>query len=158
MSETEAQWITMLEVIQVFNRYFRALDEKNFAIAHFRKIFTADAEVVRPNGAAMVGPDALLSSHEKSFARFQSTQHLVSGHDVTIDGARAALRANLVAMHVWANGQTDVNSLENFFLAGGVIEAQLTLTPEGWKISHLRNDNRWRAGAGFGSILRTDKL
>ena len=156
MAEKQAQWIAISEVTQVFNSYFRALDEKNFEVSHLQCIFTPDAEIIRPNGTAMVGPERIGNSHQESFARFRGSQHLLTGHDVTIDGEKAAVRANLVAMHLWANGQSDVNSPENYFLAGSVITAQLVNTPEGWRISRMESRVIWRGGS-FGNMLDTGK-
>jgi hypothetical protein len=156
MSEKQTQWIAVSEVTQVVNRYFRALDERNFEASHLQLIFTPDAEIIRPNGAATVGPEMIGNSHKESFARFESTQHLLIGPDVTIDGEKATMRANLVAMHLWANSKTKISSPEDFFLAGGVITAQLLHTPEGWKISHLENNIVWRGGS-FGNMLSTGR-
>src|SRR5215475_6771895 len=105
MSQKEAHWIAIFEVTQVFNSYFRALDEKNFEVSHLQQIFTPDAEVIRPNGGVTVGPEQIASSHKESMARFRGTQHLLVGHDVNIDGEKATARANLAGMHLWANGQ-----------------------------------------------------
>src|SRR6185295_16402173 len=54
----------------------------------------------RPNGASLIGPEAISASHENSFARFEGSQHLVTGHDISIQGNKATVRANLVAMHM----------------------------------------------------------
>jgi len=64
------------------------------------------------------------------------------------------VRANLVAIHLWANGQPDINSAENYFLAGGVITAQLLQSAQGWRISRIENHVIWRGGS-FGSMLQT---
>jgi hypothetical protein len=154
MAEKQAQWIIICEVTQVLNSYFRALDEKNFEVSHLQLIFTPDAEVIRPNGAVTIGPEQIVSSHKESFARFRSTQHLLTGHEVNIDGEKATVRANLVAMHLWANGQPDINSAENYFLAGGVITARLLQSAQGWRISRIENRVVWRGGS-FGSMLQT---
>jgi len=151
---SQDQWIAISEVTQALNRYFRALDEKNFEVSHLQLIFTPDAEVIRPNGASMVGPEVIGNSHKESFARFRSTQHLLTSHDVTIDGEKATVRANLVAMHLWANSQPDVNSPENYFVAGGVITAQLVRSPKAWKISRVENRVVWRGGF-YGDMLKT---
>ena len=122
-----------------------------------RQIFSPDAKIVRPNGTAMIGPEMIGKSHQDSFTRFRSTQHLVSGHDVSIESDVGSVRANLVAMHLWADGHGDPSSLGNYFLAGGVISAQAVLTSEGWKISSLENQNIWRTGSGFGNMAKTNK-
>jgi len=87
------EFINKSEVTSVMHRYFRALDEKNFDAQHLASIFTAEAKVTRPNGASLIGPKEISASHEKSFARFEGSQHLLTGHDISIHGkAMAGLR------------------------------------------------------------------
>jgi len=105
----------------------------------------------------MTGPEMIGKSHSESFARFRSTQHLVSNHSVTLSGDNADFRANLVAIHLWKDKVDEANLLNNSFIAGGVITAQAVRTQERWKISSLTNRIVWRAGTGFESILKTGK-
>ena len=146
--------INKCEVTCVVHRYFRALDEKNFDAQYFASIFTADAKVTRPNGASLIGPQDISASHEKSFARFEGSQHLVIGHDISIHGNQATVRANLVAMHMWQGSKTSANNPENFFVAGGVVHSELVQADGQWKISQLSNDVVWRAG-GFRDMAQT---
>jgi SnoaL-like domain len=152
MSAKQAEWIDKSEITQLLNRYFRALDEKQFTTEHMRQIFSPDAKIVRPNGTVMIGPEMIGKSHQGSFTRFRSTQHLVRGYDGSIEDDVARVRPNLVAMHLWADGHGDPSSLGNYFLAGGVISAQAVRTSEGWKISSLENQNIWRTGSGFARL------
>ena len=130
------------------NNYFRALDEKNSDAQHFAATLTPQAKVTRPNGASLIGPEEISASHEKSFARFEGSQHLLNGHDISVNANTAIVRANLVAMHIWKGSNNNANKADNFFIAGGVIHAELVQTDGQWKISQLRNDVVWRAG-GF---------
>jgi uncharacterized protein (TIGR02246 family) len=141
-------------VTSVVHNYFRALDEKHFDAHHFASIFTADATVTRPNGASLIGPAEISASHEKSFARFEGSQHLLMGHDVSIHGSEATVRANLVAMHMWQGSKTNANNPDNYFVAGGVVHSELVQTDGQWKISRIRNDVVWRAG-GFKDMAQT---
>jgi ketosteroid isomerase-like protein len=142
------------EITDVVNSYFKALDEKHFDPRHFATILTQDATVVRPNGEALVGPEEASASHQHSFERFESSQHLLTGHEISVNGATATLRANLVAMHMWLGSRTNANDINNFFVAGGVIHATLVQDGDGWKISQLSNDVTWRAG-GFKNMAET---
>ena len=142
------------EITSIVNSYFRALDEKNFDARHFAAIFTPQATVTRPNGASLIGPEAIRASHEKSFTRFEGSQHSVAGHDISLDGSTATVRANLIAMHMWQGSHTDANKLDNFFVAGGVIHATLTQSDGQWRISQMSNAVLWRAG-GFRDMMQT---
>ena len=148
------EFINKSEVTSVVQSYFRALDEKTCDAEHFASIFTADAKMTRPNGASLIGPNEISASHEKSFARFEGSQHLLTGHDISIHGKKATVRANLVAMHMWQGSKTRANNPENFFVAGGVIHTELVQTDRQWKISQIRTDVTWRAG-GFRDMAQT---
>ena len=146
--------INKSEVTRVLQSYFRALDERHFDPQYFASIFTAEANVTRPNGASLIGPKEISASHEKSFARFEGSQHFLTGHDIAIHGNKATVRATLVAMHMWQGSKTSANNPENFFIAGGVIHSELVQTDGHWKISQISNDVVWRAG-GFGDVAQT---
>jgi uncharacterized protein (TIGR02246 family) len=148
------EFINKSEITSIVNSYFRALDEKNFAAQHFASIFTPQAKVTRPNGASLIGPDDISASHEKSFTRFEGSQHVVAGHEISLDGSTANVRANLIAMHMWQGSKTDANRLDNFFIAGGVIHATLMQSDGQWKISQMSNTVLWRAG-GFKDMRQT---
>ena len=111
--------INKSEITSIVNSYFRALDEKNFDARHFASIFTPQAKVTRPNGASLIGPGEISASHEKSFTRFEGSQHVVAGHDISLDGSTANVRANLIAMHMWQGSKTDANIY--FFIAGSPV-------------------------------------
>ncbi len=147
-------WLHTARIVQVFNSYFRALDEQHFDVSHFQRIFTDDAKIVRPHGAATVGPEAIAHSHAESFARFKNTQHLLTGHDVTITDHTATVRANLVAIHLWKDSPANASMLESSFTAGGVITADLLQTPDGWRMTSVENHVIWRLGS-FRNMLQT---
>ena len=145
------QLLEAWKVIRVVNMYFRALDEKHFDESHFGQVFAPDAQVVRPDGAAVVGVLSIADSHARSFDRFDATQHLLTGHDVEIDGGAASVRANLVAIHIWKDRPVDASMLERSFTAGGILTVALERTPEGWRIIRTENHVIWRTG-DFGDM------
>jgi ketosteroid isomerase-like protein len=146
--------INKSDITTAVNRYFRALDEKDFDAQHFATFFMKEAKVTRPNGASLTGPEEISASHKQSFTRFEGSLHFATGHDISIDGKTATVRANLIAMHMWQGSNTDANNADNFFVAGGVIDATLVQVDEQWKISKISNTVVWRAG-GFKDMLQT---
>ena len=66
-------------------------------------VFTTSGRLTRPNGGSLVGPEAIAAGQSESFARFRATHHVSSDHVIDLDGDSARLRANLVAMHLWAD-------------------------------------------------------
>jgi hypothetical protein len=65
------------------------------------------------------------------------------------------LRANLQAMHLWTPEMQDSTSLESYFLAHSVLEANFIQEENDWKISELSTRVVWRSGSGMMAMLRT---
>jgi len=82
---------------------------------------------------------------------------VITDHIVDLDGDTARVRANLTAMHLWAYEHADANSLDSYFLAGGVLRAAAVHTGDGWRLRELENRNIWRTGAGFGAMAHTGR-
>jgi hypothetical protein len=148
-----------VEIAELIDRYFAALDQKQLDETTLSALFAAGGRIVRPNGAATVGPRAIAESHERSMSRFRATQHLTSGFIVTFaeGGQSAQLRVNFVAMHLWADGQGDAQAApdDNYFVAGGVLNGIVLLTENGWRLSELASKPTWRRGVGFQQMLET---
>ncbi|MGA7729968.1 MAG: nuclear transport factor 2 family protein, partial [Chloroflexia bacterium] len=62
-------------ITEVINRYFAALDQKQFDLTTLSQIFADDAKIVRPNGAVTTGPKEIGDSHSHNLSRFRATQH-----------------------------------------------------------------------------------
>ena len=147
-------------ITEVVNRYFATLDERKLDVETLNGIFTTDAKIVRPHGSITVGPRAIGESHTENFRRFRATQHIASGFIIThVSDTEARFRGNLVAMHLWAEGQGDRDAApnENYFLAGGVITGRVTLLSDGWRIAEMANAVVWRRGTGFQQMLKEMK-
>ena len=156
MNDQEKRMHTVA-ITEVINRYFAALDQKQFDVTTMSQIFADDAKIVRPNGAVTTGPKEIGDSHSRSLSRFRATQHLTSGFIITLnDDTSAEFRANLVAMHLWAEGHGDPNAdpNDNFFLAGGVITGHVILGASGWRMAEITNQVIWRRGTGFQQMLQ----
>ncbi|HVN14842.1 MAG TPA: nuclear transport factor 2 family protein [Anaerolineales bacterium] len=150
--------IHTVAITELINRYCAAVDEKTFDMATMSQIFAENAKVIRPNGIVTTGPKEIGESISRSFSRFKATQHLTSGFVFTwMNGATVKFRANLVAMHLWAEGEGDpnVDPKDNYFLAGSVITGQVALAPDGWRITEFANEPTWRQGTGFQQVLNT---
>ena len=145
------------EVSGLVSRYFSAIDDKRLDPAAMAMVFTASGRVTRPNGASLIGPESIAASQSQSFARFHATHHVSSDHVIDLDGDTARLRANLIAMHLWADQERDPNTLQTHFLAGGVLHALGVRTGRGWRLSELSLCNTWRTGSGYAAMLATGR-
>ncbi|MBD1322462.1 nuclear transport factor 2 family protein [Gordonia hankookensis] len=140
------QWLDSQRIVRLVTTYFRLLDEQDFDEWRFHEIFHDDATIVRPDGSETIGPHHIAASHARNFARFESSQHLLTGHDVQVTGDIADLRFNLVAIHLWKDRPEAADLNDRAFTAGGVVTARLTRLPEGWRITQLQNRVVWRTG------------
>lgn len=155
----QSKLMLTVEITEVINRYFAALDEKQLDETTMCQIFADDAKIVRPNGAVTTGPQEIGDSHRHSLSRFRATQHLTSSFIITLkDDTSAEFRANLVAMHLWAeeHGDPSADPNDNYFLAGGVITGHVILKTSGWRITEIANQVIWRQGTGFQQMLQIE--
>ncbi|MGW0810430.1 nuclear transport factor 2 family protein [Nonomuraea sp. NPDC002799] len=77
------------EISSLVSRYFSTIDDKRFDRAAIEAVFTAGGRVTRPNGASLVGPEAIAAGQSESFARFRATHHVSS--DDALTNSRTAL-------------------------------------------------------------------
>jgi ketosteroid isomerase-like protein len=138
-----------MQVSQLLSRFCSIVDDKCIHASAVAAIFTTDGRLVSPNGASVVGPEAIAAEKSKSFDRFRATHHVTSDHIIDFEGDTARLRANMTAMHLWYEEESDPRSLQAHFVAGGVFEGVAVRTADGWRFSELASRITWRTGAGL---------
>ncbi len=134
--------------------YFRAIDDKVLDRKIVDLTFTADAKIIKPNGAVSIGHDSILDGQTKSFARFHATQHIVSDLIINLNDESAFVRANLTAMHVWGAIPENPSLLGKHFHAGGVLLTKVVNMDDHWRISEWEFKNVWRAGEGMSEMAK----
>jgi|SRR5215471_11243163 len=152
-----AAWVDKLAITELIAKYFQLIDDKDFAAEPLRAVFADDATLRRPNGSLVCGHSEIADSNKTSFARFRATQHLPSGYVVEIAGDEATIRANVMAMHLWADGFGDPNALERHFAGGVVLRGSARRTTDGWRLTTLGGHNVWRGGSASGMMAQVNK-
>ena len=147
-------WVDKLAITELVERYFQLIDDKDFAADKLHAVFTESGTLTRPNDSVVRGPAEIAESNSKSFSRFRATQHLPSGVVVEIAGDEATIRANVMAMHLWADGCGDPNALERHFVGGVVLRGSARRTTDGWRLTNLGGHNVWRGGSGIGMMAQ----
>ncbi len=145
------------QISELLSRYCSVIDDKRISVDLVAATFTSDGRSIRPNDTAVVGPEAIAADKIKVFSRFRATHHVTSDHIIDLEGDTARLRANMTAMHLWSDEESDPLSLQSHFLAGGVFEAVAVRTADGWRFSELSTRIVWRTGAGMSAIAKLGK-
>jgi hypothetical protein len=151
------QIIDKTSISSLVTRYFAAVDDKRLDLAIVEATFTHDGRILRPHGLAMVGVHSIFEGHTKSFARFKATHHVITDHLVEINGNEATLRANVTAMHLWADNDSNPSLNGKHFIARGVMSAKAVKIDNRWRLSELANRVIWREGEGMAEMLSFEK-
>lgn len=126
-----------LEIADLLQRYFRALDDKDYGL--LETVFTPGAKlhyVMGPGSRPSAYPDMVPAFRDFN-ASFLLTQHLMGHPEIQLDGDEARSRTGLRALHV----QQTLAGDRNTWLVYGLYHDHHLRTPEGWRISerHFRS-------------------
>jgi hypothetical protein len=160
MTTIEIQILNHLEkylITELLVKYFRAVDDKCLDMTIFEAIFTNDARIMRPNGSATIGHVNIHDGHKKSFARFKATHHVITDYIIDISETTATLRANLTAMHLWADNENNPSLNNKQFFAGAVLSAKAIKIDNDWRLCELTNRNVWRTGEGMTEMANYER-
>jgi 3-phenylpropionate/cinnamic acid dioxygenase small subunit len=127
------------EILDLLARQGRWLDEQQFD--DVRTVFTEDATGDFPVGR-LHGADQLAEQARRSHAPFARTQPITSNVLIDLDGDRATVTANLVAVFV-----QNPDTLEPTFTIGERYRFQATRTAQGWRFSHVEAHRLWKSAA-----------
>jgi ketosteroid isomerase-like protein len=124
-------------IIDVTIRYCWAIDERDWdALAD---VFTPDA--VATLGRECRGLAEIRARIAEALSPLDDSQHMVTNHQVHVDGDTATCRCYLQAQHV----RHAVDGSPNFIVAGRY-EDELVRTPAGWRIARRALVVMWREG------------
>jgi hypothetical protein len=141
-----------IEITQLLQRYFHALDWKDYALLD--RVFTADAELHYDMGGMGEGAKADLPTMVKQFDAFNRvfafTQHIMGQPLIDCDGDRATSTTALRAIHV----QVALDGSENTWVVYGFYEDLHRRTEAGWRIQK----RYFRATHFDGKLLPPEKV
>jgi ketosteroid isomerase-like protein len=132
------QLLDRLAITDVTIEYCWALDQNDFE--RLRNVFLPDA-IFDIAGTPHHGLDAIMARVSAALTPLDDSQHLISNHQIVIDGDRATSRCYLQAQHVRKAAEGGPN-----FIFAGRYEDELVRTPEGWRISHRTLAPMWTEG------------
>ena len=124
-------------VIDLTIRYCWALDGHRWD--DLRNVFLVNATADLGTGT-LHGVDAIIERVSSALIPLENSQHMVTNHQVVVDGDKATCRCYLQAQHV-----RTVEGGSNF-IVGGRYEDRLVRTEHGWRIAHRDLVRVWSEG------------
>jgi SnoaL-like domain len=118
--------------------YTWALDQRNFE--QLREVFLPNA-VFDIAGVPFAGIDAIITKVSESLTPLDDSQHIISNHQITIDGDTGTCRCYLQAQHVRRAAEGGPN-----FIFAGRYEDEVVRTAEGWRIAKRHLVHMWTEG------------
>ncbi len=127
------------DIEQVAVRYCWALDERDWDTLH--DVFVPGATADLATAHTLHGVDEITQRIRAALDPLDESHHMVSTHQVRVDGDTATHRCYLHAQHV----RHAVDGDPNYVIAGRY-EDDLVRTSDGWRIAHRRLAVTWRHG------------
>ncbi len=118
--------------------YTWALDQHEFE--RLREVFLPDA-TFNVAGVPLSGIDAIIEKVSGSLSPLDDSQHIISNHQIRIDGDTATSRCYLQAQHV----RNAADGGPNYIFAGRY-EDELVRTSDGWRIAKRSLVHMWTEG------------
>ena len=126
-----------LAIIDVTIAYTWALDTHDWDALD--DVFTPDATASLL--VELEDREAIKERIRRALTPLDDSQHMVSNHDVRVDGDTATSRCYLHAQHVRHAAEGGPN-----YIVAGRYEDRFTRTPDGWRIAHRTLTVMWTDG------------
>lgn len=130
------------QLAALIQRLFAALDDARFTDLTG---LLADTATVRTPGGETAGRDAVIAQASRNHRPEWRIQHLVHNPLIEIDGDRARIRADLVAVFVTA-GAADRLAPQPTFELGERYRFEAVRRPEGWRLTRIESTPVWSRG------------
>jgi hypothetical protein len=139
-------------IVALMNRYFATIDDASDLDTEWaRSIFSEDVRVEH-RGFTLEGIEDLAVGNRFVRGGWDRTFHVSTNAQIEIDGERAHLRAQLLAIHV----HPGVDPPEPYVIAN-VFEADVLRTFEGWRFQTLHLRPVWSSGQSHFDIAAREQ-
>lgn len=124
-------------IVEVTVAYTYALDTKDWDALD--EVFVPDATAFLTE--PLEGRDAIKARVRRALEPMDTSQHMISNHQIVVDGDRATCRCYLQAQHVRQAAHGSPN-----FVVAGRYDDRLVRTPSGWRIVRRELSIMWTDG------------
>lgn len=139
-TETELQrLLDERAIVDVAVRYCWALDTRDWDA--LGEVFLPDSTADLADGIVLVGLDAIAARCRAALTPLDDSQHIVSTHQVDVEGDTATHRCYLHAQHVRHGVEGGAT-----YVVGGRYEDRLVRTADGWRITNRDLTMMWTEG------------
>lgn len=139
-------------VVALMNHYFATIDDAGPLDAEWARSIFSDDVRVEHRGFTLEGIEDLAVGNRLVREGWDRTFHVSSNAQVELDGDRAHLRAQLLAIHV----HRDSTPPEPYVIAN-VFEADVVRTSHGWRFQTLSLRPVWSSGQSHFDIEASEK-
>ncbi len=140
---TAEDLIDRAEIVETVHCYATGIDRCDWTL--YRSIFAdvVDFDFSSWSGApgAPLAADDWVARVGETLSAFDSTQHLLSNHRITLDGGEATCVTYMIALHHLVTGD-----LREMHAIGGFYTNRLKRTSEGWRIAACTLTVTWEMG------------
>lgn len=126
------------DIVQLTIDYCWAIDTGQWD--ELRSVFTSDASADLGRGG-QVGIEEIIGRVSSALWPLDDSQHMVSNHQVSIDGDTATGRCYLQAQHIRHEAVGGP-----LYMVAGRYEDNYVRTKDGWRISYRKIVNMWTEG------------
>ena len=120
-------------------RYCSAVDRRDWDL--LAEVFVPEATVRMPESVLMKGADEIVARYKRGLERFDATHHMVTNHEITVEGDSAKHTCLVRAQHVRHNAPGGPH-----FVIGGRYTDRMVRTEHGWQIEHRELAFIWTEG------------
>jgi 3-phenylpropionate/cinnamic acid dioxygenase small subunit len=140
MNRTLEHLCDRMEITDLLNRYATSLDDRDWK--RLATCFTPDAVgLYGPVLGRQEGFAAIEKLCRTALEPLDSSQHIVTNHEIEIDGDTARARCYLHAQHTKAGAEGG----DNFVIGGSYVD-ELVRTVHGWRIRQRELRILWQDG------------
>ncbi len=125
-------------IIDTTIAYCWAIDTRRWDVLRDR-VFLADATASL--GSPLEGVERIVARIDFALSPLDTSQHMISNHDVTIDGDTATSRCYFHAQHVRRGAEGGPN-----YIVAGIYADDFLRTSAGWRIKHRTLTVLWTDG------------